>query len=244
MKIKKIEKLTKEKHLNYYKIHYVINGKENVWTLASRRSEEELECAVRTGKVDTISIIPQFTKDDENYVLMQFDSRPAVGQTCLSFCAGTVEHNEVAVVSAKREMLEELGIPDKSIISYSQLNTLPAFKSAGMTDESCIFFTFEFDYEKIERQHLEETEGIKRVPVKIKDLPKLITKQVMELPALLAARDVYHTWESNTQRKLTEALLDETLTEKQHANAVKNLHVFHKLMDKNAKLLNNKQTLI
>lgn len=166
VKVTKVEKLTNEKFLNLYTIHYETGKGPVMWTVASRS-----EPKVKGGKLcaDAVRIVPYFR--DENgkiKVVMTSEFRYPVNREVWGTPAGLIDKGESPEQAARRELEEEIGA---SVVSIKQTQK-PAYSSEGMTDEAISFFEAEIKLDK--EQKLESTERITYRVVNLEDIPKLL----------------------------------------------------------------------
>lgn len=178
-KLLKIEKLTNEKFLNYYKVTFLSpNGKEVNWSFASRNNEENLVC--KTGKINGngVCIIPKTIINDEPALIITKEYRLPIGNYVYGFPAGIIDNNEDVVSAAIRELHEEVGVTK---VDNVKLLTGPCLNSEGMTDEST--YTVELDVLEIGKQNLQDEEDIQYEIVKIKDLEKYIKDKILSVRA-------------------------------------------------------------
>lgn len=134
-KLKNIEKVTSNKFVNLYKLHYSLNNKDFVYELATRRHDDSLALKNKQH-VDAVRILPYYKKDDEIFVCLIKEFRFAVNDYLFSLPAGLVDNGEDPKCSAIRELKEEIGAEVITIIE-SEPNS---FVSPGIVDESVICY--------------------------------------------------------------------------------------------------------
>ncbi|MBQ7056505.1 MAG: NUDIX hydrolase [Bacteroidaceae bacterium] len=100
---------------------------------------------------DWVNVIA-VTKDDDFVLVRQY--RHGIRQTCFELVAGVVEQGEAPLDAAKRELLEETGFGGGR---WTELMSI-APNASAMTNLSYSFLAV--DVEKIDAQHLDETEDI------------------------------------------------------------------------------------
>ena len=178
MKFLKVEQLTNEKYLNLFVLYYEHDGKQIVWTMASRKSKADLSDYLnRTANdraPDTVCVVPLFNdKDGDDCIMMTKEFRQPTNSFVISFPAGLVEDGEGAEESALRELREEIGATCiSSLVSFPVRNTL---NSEGMTDENVTMFIAEV--EEFDSQNLQDCEIIELVPVKMKSIETFIKNE-------------------------------------------------------------------
>lgn len=130
MKIKNVEKITDQKHLNLFEIQY--KDRENCdkqWVFASRSIQSN---PIEPGHQhpDAVVIMPYHTHTAKLVLIKEF--RVVLGGYQYGFPAGLLDKGESVEEAGKRELYEETGLTLTRVIKKS-----PAvFSSSGMTDES------------------------------------------------------------------------------------------------------------
>lgn len=128
MKIKKVEKLTKEKWINLYAAHFEHNGHTGRWTYASRRNPKETSTTS-----DAVMIVPILRQRGQKpKLVLQKEFRVPLGTYNYAFPAGLIEEGETVEDMVSRELAEETGFELKKIKRISPMLT----SSAGLTDET------------------------------------------------------------------------------------------------------------
>lgn len=164
MKIVNLEKLTNSQFLNMFKLTYEEKGKNYNYYFVSRRDGKNLSINnPNFVHIDAVEILPYFVENKKIKVVLIKEFRYPLNRYIYSIPAGLVEDGENLIISAKRELFEEIGAKVKSIEKIAS-----GFVSAGLTDETTI--CYEAEIGKLGGQHLEQTEKIK---VKVVDLDKL-----------------------------------------------------------------------
>lgn len=124
--------------------------------------------------VNTIAI----TTEDEFVMIRQY--RHGIQETRYELCAGVVEKDEDPMVAAQRELLEETGYGKGT---WSKLMTISA-NTSTMTNLTHCFLAV--GVEKIDTQHLEQSEDITVHLLKEHDIKVLLTNDEIR-QALMAA---------------------------------------------------------
>ena len=145
MKIKKVNKITDNAHLNLFQIAYLDrNGNDKNWQLASRLAQPK--CV--TGEFstpDAVVIAPFHKKKNKLVVIKEF--RVPLGGYQYGFPAGLVDEGETLEEASRRELKEETGLTLRHINHISP----PLYSSSGMTDESISMVFAECDGEPSNR---------------------------------------------------------------------------------------------
>ncbi|MFA5670738.1 MAG: NUDIX hydrolase [Balneolaceae bacterium] len=118
-----MKKLTNKKWLNLFET--------NQGYLFASRKNDPLD-----KKADAVVVVPIIKETNDIIMIKEF--RPAVNKYVWSFPAGLIDNGEDPIVSAKRELKEELGLDTDNLIAQ----TPPILSSPGMTDERVIIFFF------------------------------------------------------------------------------------------------------
>lgn len=136
-RIRKIEKETNYRFLNFYKMDVVHrNGQPSEYYMASRaRETESLKAVSHMNKPDGVIIYAVYGEAKDRVVLVR-QYRYPLGGYVYEFPAGLVEEGEDLLSAGIREFREETGL-HLAAIPAGDMYTLPRFTTVGMTDESC-----------------------------------------------------------------------------------------------------------
>ena len=163
-KIKDIKTLVKTKFVSLYDVEYKNkNNDDKHWTVASRKSEEELREVYLNDKEDNIDavVICALHKSENKLVLIK-QFRVPINNYIYELPAGLVDNNEDMEEAVKRELKEETGL---DIISINKENSKSKlYLSPGMTDESVAFVYCLCDG-KLSKEYLEDDEDIEAILV-------------------------------------------------------------------------------
>ena len=125
-----------------------------------------------SGAVAVIAV----TKQTNSLILIK-QYRPPAEKYTIEFPAGLIENGDSAEETAIRELYEETGY-----IGKIKKITPPAYSSPGLTSETISLAVMEIDeYSEENRnpvQHLEESEDIEVLNIKISDLGEFIERSV------------------------------------------------------------------
>lgn len=136
--LKKVDKITNEKYLNYYKMHYEVikDGKVKScdYCLSSRNpSIDTLRASTHEfSHPDAVMVACYLKKGNVYYYLLETQFRQPINRETISFPAGLCDKEDSSPLeTAKREVREETGYE----IDNLYLLTPPSPTSEGMSDE-------------------------------------------------------------------------------------------------------------
>lgn len=135
--VQKPNKITDLKWLNLFTVDYTTaNGKQGVWTFASRKKEPQINQPL---VADAVVIIPLLKDGRKKRLVTIKEFRIPLGDYEYGFPAGLYDHNETAEDVAKRELKEETGLDVTNVLYVG-----PAcVSSAGLSDESVVYVVCE-----------------------------------------------------------------------------------------------------
>lgn len=123
---------TNHPYLNFFTLHYEVNGKKYDYFMASRHNKEEIYALHRPEKPDGVMMACYHIDEKQNVsILVTTQFRPALNRHVTSFPAGLVEPNDDIFTCAKREAIEEGGV----IIDNLELLCPASPTSSGLSDE-------------------------------------------------------------------------------------------------------------
>lgn len=134
-KVNSVKALAKTKFLSLYEAEYTNkDGNIKHWTMASRKSEDELNAQLLKGEKENIDavVIAAIHKNSEKLVLIK-QFRVPINDYLYELPAGLIDKGEDVLEAAKRELKEETGL---KVVSIKDTNITPLYASAGMTNES------------------------------------------------------------------------------------------------------------
>lgn len=181
-KIKEIEQITNEKWLNLFKIKDDMGD----YFFVSRKNKQDLVAFKNQASPDAVRILPYFKKNNKTYVVFIKEYRRAVARYMFSFPAGLVDEGETPLLSAKRELLEEIGA---SVINIEKISN-NLFSSPGLTDECLMLFQAEVSLDH--KQQLESTEDIEVQIVELEKIPQLLKDEDFCMCSYLMAQSFYY----------------------------------------------------
>ena len=175
--IKSIKKLTDRKFLNLYLATYKTDKGEKNYEIVTRKKTPDIMAEKRLP--DAVRMIPYYyDKNGDMMVVLIKEFRYAINQYVYGVPAGLIDNGEDPIVSAKRELKEEIGA---KVICIEQTEPC-SYTSAGLTDESLICFEAEVKLDG--KQHLMGGEDIEILPVKFEELQNMLAT----LPFCLQSR--------------------------------------------------------
>ncbi|MBU3916196.1 NUDIX hydrolase [bacterium] len=166
MKIKKVNKVTDNQHLNLFEIEYTdMLGNDKKWQLVTRVAEPK--CVSGDFKdPDAVVIVPYHKKKDRLVVIKEF--RVPLGDYQFGFPAGLVDKGETLEEAGRRELKEETGLIMTRVLKVGP----PIYSSSGMTDESISMLYVECEGES-SNKHNESSEDISVVLMSPKEAAEL-----------------------------------------------------------------------
>ena len=168
-KLLEIVQETNHPYLNFFTMHYEVNGKPYRYFFASRHNKDELFALHEAIKPDGV-MIPCYYIDENGEVSLLISSqfRPALNKTVTSMPAGLLDPGDDIFSCAKREALEEGGV----IIDNLELLCPASPTSSGLSDEvNSIVLGQIVDFKE---NRLEEFEDISVKLIPIKELEKML----------------------------------------------------------------------
>ena len=137
-------------------------------------------------KTDAVRILPYTFINGKTFIVLIKEFRHALNQYIYSTPAGLVDDNEDTIVSAKRELAEEIGA---EVIKINKiLNS--SFSSAGLTDET--LECFEAEVILTGKQNLEETEDISIKLVCLHDILNFVANNQFDMQSALMLQSFYY----------------------------------------------------
>lgn len=126
----RIDRLTDEKFLNLFRMHFVDRNKaEKTWSYASRADPPKAQTG-RFDIPDAVIIVAFHEKLNKLVLIKEF--RIPLANYLYGFPAGLVDKGEGIEVCAGRELFEETGLSISRIHRISP----PIYSSSGLSDES------------------------------------------------------------------------------------------------------------
>lgn len=136
-RIKKIDQLTKNMHLNMYQLDAEnrVGGKVKYFVASRAAGVEALQINSRSGKPDGV-IIYSLCGEKRDKVLLIRQYRYSIDDYIYEFPAGLVDDGETYRQAAVREVKEETGLTLHPL-DVDAMYEKPYFTTVGMTDECC-----------------------------------------------------------------------------------------------------------
>lgn len=171
-----IKQETTHKFLNFYTLIYEVklnNGetKKYEYFMASRHTKEELLVKTHNYKQADGVVIALYYQDEINndiYILLTTQFRPALGKYVTSLPAGLIDKDEDEIKAAIREAKEEAGVS----ISEVKLLAKSSPTSSGLSDETNAVVLAKII--NFKNKNLEEFEDINTKLVKLKDIDNIL----------------------------------------------------------------------
>lgn len=174
-KIQGIEILANTKYLSLYDLKYKNkNGKDSNWTVASRKSINDLNDIYlnnKNDKVDAVVLVPYHIKEKKLVMIKQF--RVPINNYVYELPAGLIDNNEDIENAVKRELKEETGLDVLEIIKSKE----KVYLSPGMSDES-VSLVYCLCQGNTSKDYLEEEEDIETVLLDKEEAKKILQSNV------------------------------------------------------------------
>ena len=133
--LEKIDKETDHRFLNFYTLHYDVDGKKYSYFLASRNEEvSSLRCKTGSFSRPDAVLIGTYKIDEDGHLffLLEKQFRPALNRDVYSFPAGLMDPGDKdEAETASRELGEETGFELESV----EVLLPPSPTSEGLSDE-------------------------------------------------------------------------------------------------------------
>lgn len=175
--IKKINKLTDKRFLNFYELETVKKtGHPGRYFMASRaQSVEDLEIRRGQTRADGVAMyVLCGPRKDKVLLIHQF--RWPIGNWVYEFPAGLVEPGESYRDAAVREVWEETGM-EMTPLDVDPMFERPYYMTDGLTDESCAMVYGYSEDDTLKKQHLEESEEIEVVLADRDEVRRLLKEE-------------------------------------------------------------------
>lgn len=172
-KVQNLETLAETKFLSMYNANYINKGgNKKTWTIATRKTKEELEEQFFNGKEDKVDavVILAYHKDEKKLVaIRQF--RIPLNNYVYELPAGLIDNNDDIISTVKRELKEETGLDLEEVFEDKIGQKL--YLSPGMTDES-VSLVYCTCSGEVSNENLEEDEDIETVLLSREDAQKIL----------------------------------------------------------------------
>ena len=186
-KLKNLTQQTNNKFLNIFLAEYEVDDGVKHYQICSRKPIDKLQVYFPdTVNSDGVRILPYFYENGKIKVCFIKEFRYAINNYLYGLPAGLIDKGEDPMVSAKRELHEEIGATPIKIIMTDKA----AYCSAGMSDESII--CFEALVELDGTQNLDFSEDISLEIVDFDDLLTFIDSHIMGVQSSLQVRAFYY----------------------------------------------------
>lgn len=172
-KVQNLETLSQTKFLSLYNANYINKGgNKKTWTIATRKSKEELEDQFFNGKEDKVDavVILAYHKDEKKLVaIRQF--RIPLNNYVYELPAGLIDNNDDIIPTVRRELKEETGLDLEEVIEDKIGQKL--YLSPGMTDES-VSLVYCTCSGEVSNENLEEDEDIETILLSKEDAQRIL----------------------------------------------------------------------
>lgn len=181
-KIRKIQQVTKNSHLNFYEMEVVDRkGKTFPYYVASRaKTENELKMhhLDQQDSPDGVIIYSLYGEKKDKVVLIR-QYRYPLGGYIYEFPAGLVENGEDFHAAAVREMAEETGLTFEPY-KVDKMYERPFYTTIGMTDECCsmVFGTAQGN---VSREGLEDSEELEVILADREEVKRILREERVAL---------------------------------------------------------------
>ena len=132
-KLLEVEQVTHNRFLNYFVLHYSLNGKPYDYYMASRKKKEDLRVFHEASSYfpdGVMMVVCDYRLGKRRIALIQ-EFRPCFGKYVTSLPAGLIDPGESIIEGATREAREEIGVHLKNVrLLFPACPT-----SEGMSDE-------------------------------------------------------------------------------------------------------------
>lgn len=176
-KIKEVTTLAKTKFLSLYNAKYENKcGKENNWTIASRKSIDVLKGQLideKEDKVDAVVVAALHKESKKLVIIKQF--RVPINDYIYELPAGLIDHNEEIKYTLNRELKEETGLTVVDVLENKGSDKL--YLSPGMTDES-VALVYCLCEGEISKEFLEDDEEIEGLLISQEEAKELLSSNV------------------------------------------------------------------
>lgn len=172
-KVQNLETLAQTRFLSMYNANYINKGgNKKTWTIATRKTKEELEDQFFNGKEDKVDavVILAYHKDEKKLVaIRQF--RIPLNNYVYELPAGLIDNNDDIISTVKRELKEETGLDLEEVFEDKMGQKL--YLSPGMTDES-VSLVYCTCSGEVSNENLEEDEDIETVLLSKEDAQNIL----------------------------------------------------------------------
>lgn len=179
--IKKIRKLTDNRHLNLYELEARNRkGKDFPYYVASRASSvEKMKITARDEQPDGVIIFSLAGKEHDKVVLVR-QYRYSIDDYIYEFPAGLVDEGESFQQAAVRELFEETGLSFHPL-EADKMYQRPFFTTIGMTDECCCM-VYGYADGTVSESGQEDTEEIHTVLADRDEARRILKEERVALP--------------------------------------------------------------
>lgn len=194
-KILSIEKITDNRFLNMYHLHYENKaGRKKLYYIASRGKEiKDLKINTRKNSPDGVIIYSIYGEKRDQMVLVR-QYRVSIDDYIYELPAGLVDEGETYAEAGARELKEETGL-DFEPLTVDEMYHKPFFTTIGMTDESCAT-VYGYATGTVSRDGLEESEQLEVVLADRDEIRRILKEENVSMNCgYLMMHFLHHTEE-------------------------------------------------
>lgn len=187
-RIKKIEQLTSNNHLNMYHLEAEnrLKGTVNYYVASRSKTIQGMKINTRNNHPDGVIIYSLYGEKNDKVVLVR-QYRYSIDDYIYEFPAGLVDDGETYQEAAARELKEETGLTLEAL-KLDEMYQKAYYTTIGMTDECCAT-VYGYASGQISQDGLEDTEDLE-VVIADRDEVRRILKE--EKVAIMCAYMLMH----------------------------------------------------
>lgn len=175
-RVRQIEKLTDNSHLNMYslKAENRLGGEVDYYVASRAKSIEQMKIKTRDNHPDGVIIYSLYGEKRDKVVLVR-QYRYAIDGYIYEFPAGLVDEGETYQEAAARELKEETGL-ELEALKLDEMYQKPYYTTIGMTDECCAT-VYGFAAGQVNKDGLEDTEDLEVVLADREEVKRILKEE-------------------------------------------------------------------